>query len=341
MGLRAMFVVSEILMPIILGHIINLITAGQASWNEIMVWAAIFCLQTLLHPPIEVFTANRAWIYAKKVGQDFRQDAASLLKHSGLNFWQNKSKGSVMKVIDQAVEDITNFSAAISHIYLWWGGRALGIFLASTFFDPVILVIYVVDLIIFAINLKIMIPKEQKLGVIENKGKENVTGRIMEYLNNFKTVVYLNLYQKQEKEIAYYNQQEYERFRRREFVTSWKWYNNNQLHNITVLLVFSYSLYLVMIGQFIVGTMTTIVFFAIRFADDVGAMVWQTEQFVSYVNGMQRYHETFGNIKPNPQDLIPSVTIDFESLSINNVSLQRSDRETLKNVSFYLKKDLL
>ncbi|MFW5704089.1 MAG: ABC transporter ATP-binding protein [Patescibacteria group bacterium] len=338
MSVRVLFVISEVCLPIILGHIINILTNQGSSWETVGLWATIYVVLHIINPMLEVWTAVQAWIIGIRAAHDFRQDTVELLKHTGLSFWQNKSKGSVMKIIDQAHSDFGNICATISHTYLWGGGRVLGVLLASSFFDPVIFAIYMIDIVLFYANLHIMIPIENRRGLIERKGQEDVTGRISEYLQNFKTVVYLNLFDRQERELREYNEKAYQKYRHRETMSTIKWYNNNQLHNIATVAVFCYGMYLVMQGEFAVGSLATLMIFSTSFSDNLAWLVWQSDQLIGYVNSVQRHQETFGMVKADERALIPTENVSFSSLSLKNVSLQREERETLTDVSLQINK---
>jgi ABC-type multidrug transport system fused ATPase/permease subunit len=79
-------------------------------------------------------------------------------------------------------------------------------------------------------------------------------------------------------------------------------------------------------------------FFSMRFADDLGALIWQSEEFVRFMNGLTRYYETFDTVKIADDQLVPTEDIAFKNLSFRNVSLQRKERETLQDISFDLPK---
>lgn len=338
MSVRAIFVVSETALPIILGHVINLLTQEGPNWEKISLWIFLYIGLSLINPFLEIYTGYQAWSKASRIGRDFRLDTMKLLKYAGLAFWNGKEKGGVMKVVDRSFSHFTELTANISHLYLWWGGRVIGIIVASAFIDPVIVLIYAVDMVLFVANLWYMIPKEEKKGVVEYKAEEDVTSRIMEYLNNFRTVVYINLFGRQEKEIKYYNDVSYDTYLTREKTTNWKWFFNNQLHAFSAVVTFAYGLHQIFQGNFEVGTLATLMIFSRSFSENIGALVWQSEWIVQFVNSMRRWHETFGAIKEDPQLLVPTKDITFNTLELKNVSVNRSERETLTDVSFQVKK---
>jgi subfamily B ATP-binding cassette protein MsbA len=229
-------------------------------------------------------------------------------------------------------------AALLSHTYLWIFGKITGMFIANIFINPVVVIFYIVNIILFSTNLYMLLPKEDKLGIIERRGQESVNSRIMEYLVNFKTVVYLNLFKRQEKEIDFYNKDAYQKYCKREVISSWKWYLNNQLHNLTTIAIFVYGLIQVSNGNLKVGTLATLIIFSISYAEHLGWLMEQMDELIRYVNSLQRWQETFGNIKEDNKLLTPTKGIQFDKLKINNLSVQREDRETLSKVSFDLNK---
>ncbi len=340
MGVRIIYVAIETLLPVFLGHIISLLTqqGDSASWATVGNWATLYIAMLLTSPLLEVLSGNRTWVNAWKIGQIFRQDAVERIKYAGLEFWQDKNKGSVMKIIDTAYDSTVQIVGNINHSYIGWGGIVVGTFLASAFIDPYIFFIYTIDVILFTINLWIMMPREDKQGLKENKAQETVSGKIMEYLNNIKTVVYLNLFTRQEREVDYYQRQAYKEYYKHETITSIKWLVNNQLQYVIAITVFVYALIQVFQGRFDVGILTTVTFFSFKFYNNLGVIVWQTEQLIRQVNGMQRFFETFDGIKPKHEHLVPTAHIAFASLTFKGVSLQREERETLSDISFTILK---
>lgn len=193
------------------------------------------------------------------------------------------------------------------------------------------------DAVFFAINIKILMPQESRAGLLERKAQETVYGRINEYLINYKTVVYLNLFQRQDKEIFQYNELAYATYTNRERISGWKWYINNQIHALFISGIIIYAVWQVLLGNLHVGMLTTIVFFSLRIAENMTDFVWQISELVRFSNSIQRYNDTFVEVHENYSESSSKI-IHFEKLTLQKVTLQQKDRETLRNVSVTIKK---
>lgn len=139
MGFRAFYITAEISAPLVLGHIINLLTDDPNNVERAIPWMIVF---------ISIFIL-----------------------------------GQVIKVVDNAHSAVWEFGAGLSHRYLWYGGRIIGVFLISSFIDSVIALIYLIDLVFFAVNVNIFIPKEKRWSLEANRGEEDLSTALTEYIN--------------------------------------------------------------------------------------------------------------------------------------------------------------
>ncbi len=277
-----------------------------------------------------------AWYISFRAAHDFRRDAVRRLRHTGLAFWQENDRGNVLKIIDQAFEHFIYLCGSIVHSYVPFIGKIIVIFISTTFIDPVISIIFLIDAVFFSLNIRIIVPKESEAGIRERKAQESVYGRMNEYITNYKTVLYLNLFHRQDEEISRYNEAAYTAYTQRERLSGLKWYFNNQTHAICVAAIIAYSVWQVLTGNLQVGMLTTIVFFSLRIAENMTEFVWQLSELVKYSNSLQRYTDTFATVQEHYSDAV-SKKIDFEKLVLQQVSLQQKDRETLRNVNMEIK----
>ncbi len=338
MGVRVIYIASEVANPIILGIVINILTKNPAIEGEVVFYIGLYLASIVFGPILEVWTAHRAWYIAHLAGKDFRDDMVNLLKHTGLNFWADKSKGGILTVIDRAYTNFVEITGSLSHVYLWALGRIVGMFLASVFVTPFIMLVFAVDMALFLLNLFVLVPKEQRAGHSLDKSNEGVNSGINEYLQNFKTVVYLNLFKRQEKDVAYKNEVSFKKYEKAEFLSALKWYNNNQLHALAWAVVFGYGVFELGRGNLNIGQLTTMMFFMSSFADNLSWVVWEFGLFIRRVNSLQRYSETFGSVKKTPNIDKSENDINFQKLSIQNLSVEREGRETLSKMNFEIKK---
>lgn len=335
--IRTIYVIVEVFIPIAFGKIVTILSQNGDNLDSIYPYLYAYLALLVISPILEVTSGNMAWIYGYKCGSALRQDTINLLRHTPLSFWQNKDKGAVMKVIDKAYDAMTQLSGLIMHQYLWISGRVLGIIISSTFIDPVILLIYLADAVFFFINIAILLPKEQKLDLQANKLSEGLNGKIYQYLQNFRTVVYLNLFDREEKDIAEKEMASRNKNLQREKVEFWKWLNNNLLHNITTGSIIVYTIWQIQSGNLDLGILATVILFAATFTEQLGTLMWRSGEFIMFSNSFKRYHDTFGYIQQQPTKSSLS-GFSFESLSFDKISLKREDRETLSNISLSFKK---
>lgn len=332
--MRLVSITADVASPVLIGYIITLFSNG-APTETILFWAAILTGSILFSPLFDQLSGYNNWIIAFRCSHDFRMDTIEKLRHTGLSFWQTHDRGNVIKVIDRTFEHLLYLTGGIIHIYLPFTGRVLGIFFSVSFFDPVITLLLLIDVILFTLNLKIMMPKEQTAGLAENVAQEKVSGRIFEYMTNYKTVVYLNLFDRQEQELHRLNEAAYTAYRKRETYSGIKWYLNNQIHAIMLAAIFGYTIYQVTMGRIEVGVLATIVLFSMRLAETMGWAVWELSEMVRYINSIRRYQETFENVtdKKTVANSMYEKQGIFENLVLKNVNVQQADRETLKNIS--------
>lgn len=337
MGLRAFYITAEISAPLVLGHIINLLTDGPNNVERAIPWMIVFISIFIAGPVIEVYTGVMAWILASRSANLFRSDIVNTLRFVGLPFWQKYNRGQVLKVVDNAHSAVWEFGAGLSHRYLWYGGRIIGVFLISSFIDPVIALIYLVDLVFFAINVNIFIPKEKRWSLEANRGEEDLSTALTEYINNYRTITYLNLFNRQEQEYSMYTKALNEKRLKEQTAAGWKWFNNNVIHGLALVTVFIYGVYQVKNGNLGVGSLTTAFIFSQTIAENMGNFVSLLSDLVKHTNRVQRYIETFAGIKTIIATPLQKAMV-FEKLQVKDLRVERGGRETLQKVNFKLNK---
>lgn len=334
--LRIVTTLADVSVPLIIGYIIVLLT-NHGELANIYVWAIFLTAIIILNPVLDKIAFVNSWYISVRIAHDFRLDEVKRLRHTGLVFWQRNDKGNVLKIIDQAFEHFALLSGSIIHSWVPFLGRTIGIFVSTTLIDPVIGILFLIDAVFFTINIKILLPKESETGIGERMAHESVYGRINEYLTNYKTIVYLNLFGRQNAEISGYNEGAYLAYKKRERLSGWKWYFNNQIHAVCISAIIIYSIWQVLQGHLQVGLLTTIVFFSLRVTDYMTEGAWNISELVKFSNSIRRYNDTFKEVSESYSGG-PSKTINFKQLAFESVSLQQENRETLRNVDLLIKK---
>lgn len=324
--------------PVLLGTIINILANNSNSISDLQ-WPLIaYIILTVSIPIIDIYTIFKGWVIGFKIANDFRQDLVHKLRFAGLDYWQDQKKGNVLRIIDKSYESMSHICGLMIHAYLPMVGKLIGILVVSAFITPFTLLIFALDILIFALNLIYLSKKQSKAGVIENISQENVNGSINEYIQNYKTVVYLNMYDKQETEILKKNNMSFKKYYIREKLSMWKWFNNNMIHSIALGIILIYGITQVFDGNLTIGALTTLMLFSSSFSESLSNIVWNSQEFIKYVNYIQRYHEVFSNINNNKRITNDNEKIIFfHSLISKNLSYERKGYDALSNIDFNIK----
>lgn len=334
--LRVFTTAVNVSVPVVVGYIIVLLTQ-HVSVQIILTWLLFLSLAILINPIFDRMAFVNGWFISFRMAYDFRMDAIKKFRYVGLSFWQRQNRGNVLKILDQAFWDFIFTAGSIINAYIPFFGKLIGIFLATAFIDPVIGALLFINCIFTAINIRLILPRESRTGILEHKAQESVHGRINEYFMNYKTVVYLNLFNRQENEIHQFNEQAYSVYQKRERLTGLKLYLNNQMNSLFVIVTISYAIWQVIHGHLQLGLLTTIVFFSLNIADYMMQGIWNISELVRYANGITRYIDTFVDVKADAVSQ-PKITLDFQHLFLRHVSLQQKERETLQDVNLQIKR---
>ncbi len=178
-----------------------------------------------------------------------------------------------------------------------------------------------------------MTKKEKINGLAENKSTEYLNSGITQYLNNYSTILYLNLFQRQNDDLKKRIESNYKFFSKSNSTTLLKWYFNNQIHSLTQASILLYAIWAFINGQILLGTVTTLVQFSSILSTNLGVWVGISSEFVTHSNNLQRFHETIGIINQTRTNTKGKI-LDFSDLEFRNVSLLSKERELIKNISF-------
>jgi ABC-type bacteriocin/lantibiotic exporter with double-glycine peptidase domain len=336
-GVRTVYYLFEIAVPILFGIILNKISSGEANWNSIL-WPIIgyVCIKTF-NPIIEVTTGYWNWNRGGRASQDYRSDMIGLLTRAKPNYFQNKSKGAVLSAINTATGGICRFAASLNQSYTGLFVEIIGIGIASYIISPWVLLVIGFNLVFFLINLIFTTREEKQLMLIENQKSENISGRITEFLNNFTTVIYLNLFEREKAEIRRLEDEYYTALTRREKVSIFKkWLNNHVLHGVTQAVILVILINEVVSGKMQIGTLSIIVMFAQRVLDRMNYTVQLVTEYLTTTTNVERAYTLVNKelAKNEVEDSSIAITAaEFKDISIIGVGLERENRETLSKIS--------
>ncbi|MFA7309051.1 MAG: ABC transporter ATP-binding protein [Patescibacteria group bacterium] len=324
--------------PIIFGAIIDALATGDFSSRELYTLLVIYVVFLFISPAISIITVSKCLNIAAKVGRDFRNDAIRLFENAPIDFFKLKNRGVFLKIIDSAYDSIYRLTDDILHRYLSSVGSVIGILMSTAFIKPLILVIFLITSGLSIVNVIVFGRREEKARIEWSKKEEALTGGIVEFLNNFKTVFYLNLFAKQQADIAEKIEESYKK--RTEVIrrSLRKWYNNGQLEQVTMILVFIFCVTNVMNGNFTIGTMTVVLAFVGKLSGQIGTLVGYLESFSERATALQRFNEEIA-IPLEGQSLVKTGLLKdrFKKLALSNVGVSRDERENLTNASFTIK----
>lgn len=307
--------------------------------EKIYLFVWIYLILLFLDPMLEVLTALKWLKIANKVARDFRNDAIILLENADIDFFKTKNKWAFLKIIDSAYSSIYSISEDILHRYLTSIGQVIGIFLSTIILTPIVLLIFIITSILSIINLVIFGNKEKEARIQFSQQEETTTGWLSEFLNNFRTIFYLNLFKKQETELFTKTGNSYTKKLNVITRSVRKWYNHSQLQQISSMIIFIFCVINVIKGNFTIWTLVII----ITFADKLSSQMWNilalSETFMEKTTALQRYRDEMAQkltIKPLAKTWL--IKNNFQKLKVDNVSLLRDERDNLKNISFSIKK---
>lgn len=325
--LRSGYVVANIFPTILIGQVVNTLEKDIDNIEKLVLLVVIYMGIIVIGPMIEVWTAYWNWHTGSKVMRQISNETTQKLRHAGVNFWQKYSKGQTHQIMESYGESVGTLVARIPHNYLRHIGAILGIILASSFISPFILVIYLINITIYIWNLLYQTKKEKLFELEEQKEYEHLSKTKFQYLTNYNTIFYLNLFSREEEIVQRGNEKAFQAYLKREVVSMWKWFINNFLHNVTILCIFVYCIWLVRQGEINTGTMLTAVLFSTQFSAVLDILVQEVSNITGHVTKIQRYHETFDSIQEKTITKDPITS--FEKISIQNVSIESKAKEKL------------
>jgi ATP-binding cassette, subfamily B, bacterial len=324
---RVLYYIGENSIPVLFGLIINNLQRGQATWTDLLYPLGAYIVLKTLNPVIEVSTGYLNWTRSSMIQLDYQHDLHSKLQYAKPDYWNTHSRGGVTSAILKAGGGFRGFVARINQDYTGTIINIISIVIASYIINPIILVILIINLVFFVINVQYNTSREKRLGVAENKTRELYSGRITEFVNNFITVLYLNLFRREYEQIRRLGDDAYIAYRARARVSIFaKWFNNHLLHGITEAVILVILTKNVLDGKIGIGDMTIIVLFAQKALGQLSYVVQLITDFVETVVDIQRAYELVeGPLQQAQAALEVDTPIDFNQLKITDLSLYHDD----------------
>jgi len=333
---RVVYVAMLLAAPILLGKIIDMISRGNFDTSRLYLVAGTYVAILFVSPMLEIITASRALRIASKIAQDFRNDAVNMFEYAPLDFFKSKNRAVFVKVVDASYYAIYRLSEDITHRYVTSIGAVIGIFISSVIFQSWVIITFLLVSILSVINLIILNKKEKNASVELSRSEESFSGGLSEFLVNFKTIFYLNLFKKQETDLANKTNVSYGK---RITMIKWsmrKWYINNQLQDVAAIVIFLFGLTSILHGNLTIGSLIVILTFSGRLSDQMGTILSYSSEYIDRATSIQRYRDEL--VKPlkekkatRNKELAGQA---FKQLTLQNVSVKRDERENLQDVGF-------
>jgi len=233
---------------------------------------------------------------------------------------------------------MVHVSAWVSHQYMLNLLSIVWILLTTIVFLPFVIVIYIFTFVLFILNIRFNLKREKDAQIVENKSSENLDGSMMEYFNNFSTVLYLNLFEKKSKQIFEKTADFFSAFQKRAFYSiMYKRYGNHQVNAIAMIILFLYLIYNIVHWNILVWTATTILLFTQRLVAMFGELTDISTAFTIYVADFERFHTLTQEMEKEPQKSNHSVW-KFQSLKIKNLWVTSENKVLLENINLEIKK---
>ncbi len=338
MFLRFLYWLGDLFLPILLWWIINDLTQQKYWFQDLGILIVIYCVILLISPFLETYTGYKARDIWWKIWVDFINDFTRKLKNIDISFWENKSKWQVFGALKNSFLSMAQVSIAISHRYMLDIISIIGILLTTIVFLPFVIAIYIIASLLFLLNIKINLKKEKDAQIMENKASENVDASMMEYFNNFSTVLYLNLFHKKEKQIFDKTKNFYYAYKKRLIYSiMYKRLWNHQLNSITMVILFVYLIYSIIKWDILIGTATTIIFFTQKLIEIFCELTDISTNFTKYTADFERFH-TLTKEMENTTDIAKYNVWDFQSLKVHNLGVTAENKVLLENINIEIKR---
>jgi ABC-type bacteriocin/lantibiotic exporter with double-glycine peptidase domain len=263
-----------------------------------------------------------------------------ILQKAKPSYWNLRSKGEVQTAINTAADGLRQHTAQISASYLQLIINVISIVTASLVISPFVLGLLILDVGIFIINVRINTAKEKKFGVVEQKENERSSGRINEFFNTFITIIYLNSFGREYKQIKEYDESAYEAYRFRSGVSIFrKWMTNNIANGVVEASILIILVNDVISGRILVGSMVIIVIFVQRAITLFSWVLELITQFVVTQVSVERVEELVIEPLKHQKDIPSHQTFrSFNYLQITKLSTNGEDENRLNSISFTIQK---
>jgi ABC-type multidrug transport system fused ATPase/permease subunit len=289
---RLFYYIGENLIPVLFGLILNSLQNGSGEWSDLIYPLLVYIGFKILNPIVEVCTGYINWTRSSMIQLEYQQNMLALLEHAKPDYWNTHSRGGVISAIGKSAGGFRQFVAYINQNYTGTFVNITSIVIASLIINPLILLILLVNFVFFVVNIQYNTAREKKLGVTENKTQEVYAGRINEFINNFITVLYLNLFKREYQQIRELGDAAYISYRARAGVSIFaKWFNNHVLHGVTEAIILVILIRDVLAGKIEIGTMTIIILFTQKVLGQLSSVVQYITDFVETVVNIQRVYE--------------------------------------------------
>jgi len=338
MLLRLAYVGIGVVSSILLGSIIDILSHKPFDNTNLCWFAGSYIALLFIAPGLEVITAAKALYTAGRTSRDFRNDAVRLLENAPIDFFKLKNRGAFLKIIDSAHDSMYRFTDDLSHRYLNAIGSIIGIFLSAIILQPFIVIIFLLSAGLSLFNLYIFGRREHHAGTEWSQQEESVTGGMAEFLNNFKTVFYLNLFRKQEADLQNRIEKGYQARMNLVRCSMRKWYHHGQLQQITTILIFIYCMVNVVNGNFTLGMLVIILAFNDKLSNQMGILLDYAETFTSRVTAFRRFHDELAlPLSARHNKTTGLIAKSFHNITIRDLSLMRDERENLSGITLNIR----
>jgi ABC-type bacteriocin/lantibiotic exporter with double-glycine peptidase domain len=341
LGLRSIYYILENLTPIIFGLLINeLQKAGKLSWNDILLTASAYIAIKLFAPFIEIISGYIHWTRSKRVYFDYRFEILNMLNKAKPSYWSTRSKGEVQSAINSAADGLRQHTAQLSASYLQLIINIFFIVVTSLVINPLVLIFLILNVLVFILNIRFNTTKEKHFSVFEQKANEKSSGRINEFFNNFITIIYLNVFDREFAQIKEYDEKAYQGYRKRAEISIFhKWLTNNIANGILEAGILIILINDVFSGRILVGSLVIIVLFIQKALTLFSWVLELISNFVVTQVSVERVEELV--IEPlKRQKDIPSNQIfrSFSYLQATKLSTNGEDENRLNSISFTIQK---
>lgn len=334
-----------LLIPLILGYVIDNIIGGEMSQNEkvsqlFWLMGIMFFIFLILRPPIEYIRQYLAQLVGSKVLYDIRDKLFDHLQKLSLRFYANRKTGEIISRVIHDVEQTKTFViTGLMNIWLDMATIVIALIIMFTF-DVKLTLVSIILFPLYGFSVKYFYARLRKLTRERSQKLAEVQGHLHERVQGMAVTRSFALEDYEQEQFAIHNKSFLNKAIHH---TKWNAYTfavTNTITDLAPLLVIAYAAYEVIHGNLTVGTMVAFVGYMERVYSPLRRLINSSTVLTQSIASIDRVYELVNepyDIKDRDGAIsLHDVRGDIE---IKDVSFHynEDERDVLKNIHLHVK----